>query len=66
MNLFPAELRYVNNSEIKKINNYETELLFASNNEYLLRSWIPDEHWEADISKAECREKLNKLYKLIC
>ena len=66
VNLFPAELRYVNNSEIKKINNYETELLFASNNEYLLCSWIPDEYWEADISKAECREKLNKLYKLIC
>ena len=63
--LFSADLRFINYSEIKKIENYENELLFAVNNEHLLRSWISDDFWKADISKAECRANLNKLYKLI-
>lgn len=64
--LFSADLRFINYSEIKKIENYENELLFAVNNEHLLRSWVSDDFWKADISKAECRANLNKLYKLIC
>lgn len=65
-NLFSASLRYLNYSNIKNVNNYEEDLLFAINYEALFNSWIHDDYWTYDISKAECRQNLTKLYKEIC
>ena len=65
-NIFATGLRFINYSKIKNLKSYEDEFMFAKNNELLCRSWIHDDYWKANISKEECRNNLNKLYKSIC
>ena len=60
-----ADLRYVNLSAINSTDRYEGPLRFAIEHEPWLRSWVPDEAWEAPFPKQHYRERIGELYDLI-
>lgn len=63
--VFCVDFKFINLSQIQKINKYETELLYAINNQRQFSHWYADEYWKFDESKEECSTKLKELYNLI-
>ncbi len=63
--IFCFDIQYIDTSKIKKVQKYADELDFLYKNAPFLNGFIPDEYWKAPISKAEYREKLKGILKIL-
>ena len=63
--IFCFDIQYIDTSKIKKVQKYADELDFLYKNAPFLSGFIPDEYWKAPISKAEYREKLKGILKIL-
>ncbi|MGI5056090.1 tetratricopeptide repeat protein [Treponema socranskii] len=63
--IFCFDIQYIDTSKIKKVQKYADELDFLYKNAPFLNEFIPDEYWKAPISKAEYREKLKDILKIL-
>ena len=63
--IFCFDIQYIDTSKIKKVQKYADELDFLYKNAPFLNEFIPDEYWKAPISKAEYREKLKGILKIL-
>lgn len=64
-NIFCFDIQYIDTSKIKKVQKYADELDFLYKNAPFLNEFIPDEYWKAPFSKAEYREKLKGILKIL-
>ena len=63
--IFCFDIQYIDTSKIKKVQKYADELDFLYKNAPFLSGFIPDEYWKAPFSKAEYREKLKGILKIL-
>ena len=59
---FSAELEYINYEKINKLDAYRNDLVFAQNHQSYFEVYVPDDYWVFNYTRAECVEKLTKLY----
>ena len=64
-NIFCVDIQYIDTAKIKKVQKYADELDFLYKNAPFLNGFIPDEYWKAPISKAEYRERLKGILKIL-
>ena len=63
--IFCFDIQYIDTSKIKKVQKYADELDFLYKNAPFLSGFIPDEYWKAPFSKAEYRERLKGILKIL-
>ena len=64
-NIFCVDIQYIDTAKIKKVQKYADELDFLYKNAPFLNGFIPDEYWKAPFSKAEYRERLKGILKIL-
>ena len=63
--LYAAELEYINYGNLEKIDAYRNDLIFVYNHQNYFSSYVFDDYWNLNYSRAECVEKLTTLYNLL-
>jgi len=63
--IFCFDIQYIDTAKIKKVQKYAAELDFLYKNAPFLNGFIPDEYWKAPFSKAEYRERLKGILKIL-
>ena len=64
-NIFAHNIEFINTAKIKNAAKYSDKITFLYDNTPFLSGYIPDELWEAPFSKAEYREKLKDILKIL-
>ncbi|MBN1646727.1 MAG: hypothetical protein JW874_01725 [Spirochaetales bacterium] len=60
-----ADLMYINLQSIENLDKYEDEVLFLINNQGYLQGFMPDEYWNAPMTRQELINKLEETYKTV-
>ena len=64
-NIFAHNIEFINTAKIKNAAKYSDKITFLYDNMPFLSGYIPDELWKAPFSKAEYREKLKDILKIL-
>ncbi|MCR4939162.1 MAG: hypothetical protein K5930_03510 [Treponemataceae bacterium] len=60
-----AELSCINYDNLKNFEAYRNDFIFAYNHQDYFSSYVFDDYWNLNYSRAECVDKLTSLYQLI-
>lgn len=63
---FCSDISIIDFSKIKNYKKYENELLSVKDNKMMFQSYYFEEHWPFQISKEDCGDSIEELYKLVC
>ena len=65
-NILSYNIDYINVSLIQNAQSYGKDIDFLYEHKQFLSAYVPDEYWQAPLSRSEYKKKLRLIYKTIC